>query len=151
LVHAARVVAHGEAEQRARGVVGDVDLDARRAGVGGVLDQLADAEQRLGELLGEGLEEALNVDGGAVALDLGGIRARAVRATAGPGHFGESTTSAPCPAEPGGLLPRAMAKDAKEGTSEAGRITKRAEGYSDWYQDVVREGQLAEVAHVVKG
>jgi prolyl-tRNA synthetase len=34
---------------------------------------------------------------------------------------------------------------------ELRRITPRAENYSDWYQDVVREGQLAEVAHVVKG
>lgn len=31
------------------------------------------------------------------------------------------------------------------------RITPRAESYPDWYQDVVREGQLAEVAGIVKG
>jgi prolyl-tRNA synthetase len=31
------------------------------------------------------------------------------------------------------------------------RITPRSESYSDWYQDIVREGQLAEVAGVVKG
>ncbi|MEM1023385.1 MAG: proline--tRNA ligase [Myxococcota bacterium] len=31
------------------------------------------------------------------------------------------------------------------------RITPRAESYPDWYQDVVREGQLAEIAGVVKG
>ena len=39
-------------------------------------------------------------------------------------------------------------KDAKQ---DLGRITPRAESYSDWYQDVVREGQLAEVAGIVKG
>ncbi len=39
---------------------------------------------------------------------------------------------------------------AKKGQDLA-RITPRAEGYSDWYQDVIREGGLAEVAHVVKG
>ena len=38
-----------------------------------------------------------------------------------------------------------MAKEQK------GRITPRSESYPDWYQDVVREGQLAEVAGVVKG
>jgi prolyl-tRNA synthetase len=31
------------------------------------------------------------------------------------------------------------------------RITPRSESYPDWYQDVVREGQLAEVAGIVKG
>jgi len=31
------------------------------------------------------------------------------------------------------------------------RITPRAESYPEWYQDVVREGQLAEIAGVVKG
>jgi prolyl-tRNA synthetase len=35
--------------------------------------------------------------------------------------------------------------------NELGRITPRAENYSDWYQDVIREGKLAEVAGVVKG
>ncbi|MBK6683656.1 MAG: proline--tRNA ligase [Deltaproteobacteria bacterium] len=39
---------------------------------------------------------------------------------------------------------------AKEG-KDLGRITPRAESYPDWYQDVVREGQLAEVAGIVKG
>ncbi len=39
-------------------------------------------------------------------------------------------------------------KDAKQ---DLGRITPRAEAYSDWYQDVIREGQLAEVAGIVKG
>ena len=38
-----------------------------------------------------------------------------------------------------------MAKEQK------GRITPRSESYPDWYQDVVREGQLAEVAGIVKG
>jgi prolyl-tRNA synthetase len=33
----------------------------------------------------------------------------------------------------------------------AGRITPRAEDYPQWYQDVVREGDLAEPAMVVKG
>ncbi|MBI4821255.1 MAG: proline--tRNA ligase [Deltaproteobacteria bacterium] len=41
-----------------------------------------------------------------------------------------------------------MAKAEKE---ELGKITPRAEAYADWYQDVIREGRLAEVAHVVKG
>ena len=31
------------------------------------------------------------------------------------------------------------------------RITPRSESYPDWYQDIVREGQLAEVAGIVKG
>ena len=31
------------------------------------------------------------------------------------------------------------------------RITPRSESYPDWYQDVVREGQLAEPAGIVKG
>jgi len=31
------------------------------------------------------------------------------------------------------------------------RITPRSESYPDWYQDVVREGQLAETAGIVKG
>ncbi len=31
------------------------------------------------------------------------------------------------------------------------RITPRAQSYPDWYQDVVREAQLAEVAGIVKG
>jgi prolyl-tRNA synthetase len=31
------------------------------------------------------------------------------------------------------------------------RITPRAESYADWYQDVIREGKLAEVAGIVKG
>jgi prolyl-tRNA synthetase len=39
---------------------------------------------------------------------------------------------------------------AKEGKDLA-RITPRKDNYSDWYQDVVREGQLAEVAEIVKG
>lgn len=38
-----------------------------------------------------------------------------------------------------------MAKEQK------GRITPRSESYPDWYQDVIREGQLAEVAGIVKG
>ncbi len=41
-----------------------------------------------------------------------------------------------------------MAKDNK---GDLGRITPRGENYSDWYQDVIREGRLAEVAGVVKG
>ena len=40
---------------------------------------------------------------------------------------------------------------ATKNTNELGRITPRAENYSDWYQDVIREGKLAEVAGVVKG
>src|SRR5260221_3343497 len=40
-----------------------------------------------------------------------------------------------------------MAKD-----KEAQRITPRKENYADWYQDVIREGQLAENAgDIVKG
>jgi prolyl-tRNA synthetase len=39
-----------------------------------------------------------------------------------------------------------MAKD-----KDLARITPRAENYSDWYQDIIREGKLAEVAGVVKG
>lgn len=42
-----------------------------------------------------------------------------------------------------------MAKKDQKG--DLGRITPRAESYSDWYQDVVREGGLAEVAGIVKG
>ena len=34
---------------------------------------------------------------------------------------------------------------------KADRITPRAEDYSRWYQDVIRQGQLAEPAEVVKG
>src|SRR5262249_32262111 len=41
-----------------------------------------------------------------------------------------------------------MAKDSKD---EPGKITPRSVNYADWYQDVIREGQLAEVAGVVKG
>ncbi|MCA9549780.1 MAG: proline--tRNA ligase [Myxococcales bacterium] len=40
-----------------------------------------------------------------------------------------------------------MAKQDKD----LSRITPRAESYPDWYQDVIREGQLAEVAGIVKG
>jgi prolyl-tRNA synthetase len=40
---------------------------------------------------------------------------------------------------------------AKEARSEPKRITPRKENYADWYQDVIREGQLAEVAEIVKG
>ncbi|MCC7385342.1 MAG: proline--tRNA ligase [Deltaproteobacteria bacterium] len=39
----------------------------------------------------------------------------------------------------------------KDKGGDLSRITPRAENYSDWYQDVIREGKLAEVAHVVKG
>jgi len=39
----------------------------------------------------------------------------------------------------------------KQESKDLGRITPRAEAYADWYQDVIREGKLAEVAHVVKG
>lgn len=42
-----------------------------------------------------------------------------------------------------------MAKESKG--AEPKRITPRATSYPDWYQDVVREGQLAEVAEIVKG
>src|SRR5919106_6595671 len=31
------------------------------------------------------------------------------------------------------------------------RITPRKESYPDWYQDVIRHGQLAEPAEIVKG
>lgn len=34
---------------------------------------------------------------------------------------------------------------------EKGKITPQAEDFPQWYQDVVREGDLAEVAKVVKG
>ena len=34
---------------------------------------------------------------------------------------------------------------------QADRITPRAEDYSRWYLDVIRQGQLAEPAEVVKG
>ncbi len=33
----------------------------------------------------------------------------------------------------------------------AGKITKRSEDFPQWYQDVVREGELAEPAEVVRG
>jgi prolyl-tRNA synthetase len=36
-------------------------------------------------------------------------------------------------------------------TQESGKITTQAEDFPKWYQDVVREGDLAEVAKVVKG
>src|SRR5262245_3837248 len=44
-----------------------------------------------------------------------------------------------------------MNEKAKGSGSDPRKITPRAESYPDWYQDVVREGQLAEVAEVVKG
>ena len=34
---------------------------------------------------------------------------------------------------------------------ETGKITKQSEDFPSWYQDVVREGDLAEVAKIVKG
>jgi prolyl-tRNA synthetase len=34
---------------------------------------------------------------------------------------------------------------------ESGKITKQSEDFPSWYQDVVREGDLAEVAKIVKG
>lgn len=34
---------------------------------------------------------------------------------------------------------------------EQGKITSRAEDYAEWYQDVIREGDLAQPAEVVKG
>jgi prolyl-tRNA synthetase len=40
---------------------------------------------------------------------------------------------------------------AKEKQQDLARITPRAEDYANWYQDVIREGRLAEVAGVVKG
>jgi prolyl-tRNA synthetase len=40
-----------------------------------------------------------------------------------------------------------MGKDEKD----LSRITPRATSYPDWYQDVIREGQLAEPAGIVKG
>ena len=40
---------------------------------------------------------------------------------------------------------------AKKGEERGGKITPRAEDYPQWYQDVVREGVLAEPAKVVKG
>jgi prolyl-tRNA synthetase len=40
-------------------------------------------------------------------------------------------------------------KDQKD--KELGKIAPRSEDYSSWYQDVIREGQLAEAAGVVKG
>lgn len=40
-----------------------------------------------------------------------------------------------------------MAKDNRD----LSKITPRAESYPDWYQDIIREGQLAEVAGIVKG
>ena len=39
----------------------------------------------------------------------------------------------------------------QETAALGGRITPRTENYADWYQDVIREGRLAEVAGVVKG
>src|SRR5688500_11012504 len=45
-----------------------------------------------------------------------------------------------------------MSRAEKESDKEKeGRITARAESYPDWYQDVVREADLAEAAKVVKG
>jgi prolyl-tRNA synthetase len=35
--------------------------------------------------------------------------------------------------------------------AEQGKITSRAEDYAQWYQDVIREGDLAQPAEVVKG
>ncbi|MCB9655469.1 MAG: proline--tRNA ligase [Deltaproteobacteria bacterium] len=35
--------------------------------------------------------------------------------------------------------------------ADARRITPRSESHPDWYQDVIREGQLAEAAEIVKG
>ena len=34
---------------------------------------------------------------------------------------------------------------------QASRITPRSEDYSRWYQDIIRQGDLAEPAEVVKG
>jgi prolyl-tRNA synthetase len=43
-------------------------------------------------------------------------------------------------------------KEAKEQDKDKeGRITPRTESYPDWYQDVIREAELAEPARVVKG
>ena len=35
--------------------------------------------------------------------------------------------------------------------AESGKITTRAQDYGQWYQDVIREGDLAQPAEVVKG
>jgi len=40
---------------------------------------------------------------------------------------------------------------AQGGKQQGGKITARAEDYPQWYQDVIREGDLAESAKVVKG
>jgi prolyl-tRNA synthetase len=45
----------------------------------------------------------------------------------------------------------AKGKDTEKDKEPGGRITPRAESYPDWYQDVVREAELAEPAKVVKG
>jgi prolyl-tRNA synthetase len=46
---------------------------------------------------------------------------------------------------------RAMAEADKKADAQGGKITPRAEDYPQWYQDVIREGDLAEPAKVVKG
>ena len=38
-----------------------------------------------------------------------------------------------------------------KGQKDLSRITPRSESYPNWYQDVVREGQLAQPAEIVKG
>jgi len=39
----------------------------------------------------------------------------------------------------------------KKSGADLSRITPRSTSYADWYQDIVREGSLAEVAGIVKG
>jgi prolyl-tRNA synthetase len=41
--------------------------------------------------------------------------------------------------------------DAKPGPATSTTITPRAKDYAEWYQDVIRQADLAEPAHVVKG
>src|SRR6266545_5407952 len=42
-------------------------------------------------------------------------------------------------------------KEKEKDTEKEARITPRGESYPDWYQDVIREADLAEAAKVVKG
>lgn len=47
--------------------------------------------------------------------------------------------------------PAAKAKKPQPSKGNSPQITPRAEDYNRWYQDVVRQGQLAEAAEVVRG
>ena len=49
------------------------------------------------------------------------------------------------------MKPKASSEQEDQVGKAGGKITPRAEDYPQWYQDVIREAEMAEPAKVVKG